>query len=217
MRITASKLPDEPTVSSLSVRRERIVAALRHLMMKRGFAETTISDLATAAGMSVSHLLYYYPSKDAVLEELCEQFVKQSYRIVLQDALESPTKRIRVLAQNLFHGGAIPREHFSILRELNALSAHRPKIRAWLRQFNAWMMAYLIDLFSQTPRRPGMSAHRAAEIAAAVWTGLVTNIDFDDALSDSLARDLFRQTFSSLANISGGRSRAFEKGPARGA
>jgi hypothetical protein len=41
----------------------------------------------------------------------------------------------------------------------------------------------------------------AAEIAAAMWMGRVTNTDYDVRLNDSRARWLFRRTLLSLANL----------------
>ncbi len=185
----------------LVVRREKIVAALRQAMLVNGYAETSLTDLAKRAGMSVSHLLYYYPSKDAVLVELCEQFVKDAYADVAKDKDKPPAERIRILAGNLFVRGAISRTEFSILRELNALSTHRLEIRKWLRLYDEWVIGYLTDLFEQVPRQPGLSAPDAAEIAAGLWMGLVNNCEYDATLSDKRAEQLFGRTVFTLAGL----------------
>jgi AcrR family transcriptional regulator len=185
----------------LAARREKIVAALRQGMLVKGYAETSLTDLAKRAGMSVSHLLYYYPSKDAVLVEFCEHFVKRAYADVAKDKDKAPAERIRILAGNLFVRGAIARSEFSMLRELNALSAHRLEIRKWLRRYDEWIIAYLTDLFERVPRQPGLSASDAAEIAAALWMGLVNNTEYDATLSDSRAERLFSRTVFSLAGL----------------
>lgn len=190
-----------PASKRLTARREKIVAALRQGMLVKGYAETSLTDLAQLAGMSVSHLLYYYPSKDAVLTELCEQFVKRAYADVAKDKDKAPAERIRIIAGNLFVRGAIARSEFSILRELNALSTHRPEIRKWLTRYDEWTVGYLTDLFEKVPRQPGLSAPDAAEIAAALWMGLVNNSEFDASLSDSRAERLFGRTVFSLAGL----------------
>lgn len=191
------------TSPRLAARRERIVAALRQCMLVSGYADTSLTDLARRAGMSVSHLLYYYPSKDAVLEELCEQFVKQAYADVAKDKDKTPAERIRILAGNLFVRGAISRTEFSILRQLGALSAHRLEIRKWLRLYDEWIIGYLTDLFEKVPRQPGLLADDAAEIAAALWMGLVNNSEYDATLSDRRAEQLFSRTVFSLAGLEG--------------
>jgi hypothetical protein len=63
------------------------------------------------------------------------------------------------------------------------------------------MMAYLTDLFEQVPRQPGVSAREAADIAAAIWMGLLTNSQYDSGLDDGRARRLFRRSLFDLANI----------------
>lgn len=192
---------EEYGLQPLSGRRAEIVAALRQCMLQKGYAETSLTDLAKSAGMSVSHFLYYYPGKDAVLVELCEQFVKRAYEDIAEHKARPPRERIEALADNLFVRGAIARSEFSILRELNALATHRPEVRDWLRRFDAWIVRYLSDLFSKAPRQAGLSAADAAEIAAAVWMGLVNNSDFDAKLNDKRAARLFRQTLLSFAGL----------------
>lgn len=63
------------------------------------------------------------------------------------------------------------------------------------------MVGYLTDLFDQVPRQPGLSAPDAAEIAAALWMGLVNNSEYDATLNDSRAERLFSRTVFSLAGI----------------
>ena len=49
-------------------RRWDIVAALYRCMADKGFAASTLNDIANEAKMSSSHLLYYYDGKEAILE-----------------------------------------------------------------------------------------------------------------------------------------------------
>ncbi len=58
-----------------------------------------------------------------------------------------------------------------------------------------------LQLFEKVPRQPGLSAPDAAEIAAALWMGLVNNVEYDATLSDSRAERLFSRTVFSLAGL----------------
>ena len=49
-------------------RRSRILRALHDCVIEKGYAKTTLADVARVAGMSSSHLLYYFRGKDAILE-----------------------------------------------------------------------------------------------------------------------------------------------------
>ena len=49
-------------------RRESILEAFHDCILKKGYAKTTLRDVARTAGMTASHLLYYFAGKDAILE-----------------------------------------------------------------------------------------------------------------------------------------------------
>lgn len=170
-------------------------------MLEKGFAETSITDIATSAGLSVSHLLYYYRSKDMILDELCAQVMDKILLDVTSSRDEPPEERIHVLADNVFVRGAVRESELGILREITALSMHRAEIRAQLSRYSDAMMAYLEDLFAKTPRQPGMSAVDAAEVASALWMGFVNNAGYHEKLDNSRARRLFRRMLLSLANL----------------
>jgi AcrR family transcriptional regulator len=210
----ARKAPAKPRANDPRNRRTAIVAALRRCMMSKGYAETSLTDLAKAAQMSVSHLLYYYPGKEAVLLELADQVNARILVDVASNRDEPPEERIHVLADNVFVRGAFARAELVVVRELVALAMHRPELRKHLGEYNTAMMAYLEDLFAKTPRQPGQSAADAALVAAAVWMGLVNNADFEERLTASTARRLFRRTLLSLANLGAAENPA-PKSPAK--
>ncbi len=56
------------TTEPASTGRERIVAAALRLFERRGFASTSIADVAGEAGMLKGNLAYYFPTKPALLE-----------------------------------------------------------------------------------------------------------------------------------------------------
>src|SRR5580693_6776097 len=78
-------------------RRADIINALRRRMIEKGYAQTSLANIATAAGMSASHLLYYFPSKEAVLEELCEQVLSRLFQTINASRSEPPEERIHLL------------------------------------------------------------------------------------------------------------------------
>ena len=182
-------------------RRAAIIEALKRCMIEKGYAETTLTDLANATDMSVSHLLYYYPSKEAALLDLSDELNARILADVTRHRGEPPEERIHVLVDNLFIRGALTRGELGIVLELVALGTHRPELRARLSGFGAEMTAYLEDLFAATPRHPGLSAKDAAAIVGALWMGLQNNVQFIEDLNESTARRIFRKTLLSLANL----------------
>jgi AcrR family transcriptional regulator len=66
--------------------RERVVVALVHHLGETGLGQTTLRELATAAGVSDRMLLYYFPDKNAVLETVMER-IASDLGATLDDAL----------------------------------------------------------------------------------------------------------------------------------
>ncbi len=151
--------------------------------------------------MSVSHFLYYFPSKEAVLEELCQGLLKNFLIYVDSHRSNSPVERIENLVRLIFSKQTFPRSEFGFMIEILALSRHYPRVSKLFDEYTAGMNDYLIDLFRQVPRTPGVSAEDAATIAAAIWGGLLYNALFDKSLKDERARALFRQMLYRLAGL----------------
>src|SRR5271154_5205955 len=133
----------ENAETRLKDRRSAIVAALRRCMLTKGYAETRLTDLARSAGISVSHFLYYFPGKEAVLEEVCAQVVDQTLNEVTSYRDDPPEERIHILVDHVFIRSAVSRAELGIVLELVALSMHRPAIREKLNHYNREMMEYL--------------------------------------------------------------------------
>ena len=57
-----------------NITKQRILACAAELFAEKGFTETTIRELAEAAGLNGSSLYYHFPSKHAILEQILEDF-----------------------------------------------------------------------------------------------------------------------------------------------
>jgi AcrR family transcriptional regulator len=91
--------------------RRRIRAAARELFGKRGFASTTVADIARAAGVSAATVYVAYESKagivTAMLEEL-EEGVEIGPRLGAMFAEADPRRQLRLFAEahcGLFESG----------------------------------------------------------------------------------------------------------------
>lgn len=88
------------------------------LFAERGFAGTSLKDVADAVGLSRPAIYYYFPSKDALLEELVAGVTVSAARIF--DELEkrtdlTPIERIREAARNLVMWVTDRRLHFKMI------------------------------------------------------------------------------------------------------
>src|SRR5215469_11855303 len=137
-----------------SERRRAIVQALRRLMISKGYAETTLTDIAAESGLSVSHVLYYFKGKEGILEELCRRVVAGYKRDLDAHRHEPPEERIHIFVAYSFAGPNRIQYEYRLGLELLALSLHRPAIRKMLDEVYDATVGYLTDLFSQVPRQP---------------------------------------------------------------
>ncbi len=83
-------------------RRRNILDKAAELFADRGYARSSISELATACNASKSWLYHYYPSKEAILYDIMRLHVTELVKMA-KEALAhegSPRQKFRFLARN---------------------------------------------------------------------------------------------------------------------
>ncbi|MGA2011018.1 MAG: TetR/AcrR family transcriptional regulator [Solirubrobacteraceae bacterium] len=83
------------------LRKPQIVAAAAEVLYDRGLFDTRIGDIARRAGTSSPTILYYFESKDRLLEEAVEYADRSFYERLSegQDRLERPSDKLVHLVQ----------------------------------------------------------------------------------------------------------------------
>ena len=183
-----------------SDRRVVIFRSLWRLMLDKGYAGTSLTDVAKEAGISPSHLVYYFSTKDEILVELFE-VIADAVSTVTAHGDEPPVEQCHLLASYAFFEPILGPSERSIVLEMTGIAVHNPRLRTRHQQFVRQTMGYLTDLFAKTPRAFGLSAEDAAFLALSIWMGLITNSYFYDEFSQSRARALFRQQLLLLAGL----------------
>jgi AcrR family transcriptional regulator len=170
-------------------------------MLAKGYAETSLSDLAEAVGMSVSHVLYYFDSKEAVLEELSRKINTRFLTNIIAPSEDSPEQRIMALVDHVFTGRGRPRQEYRLAAEMAALSVNRPKIRKLVIEFNEQLSDTLVAWFQQIPRPSGISAEDASVRTRAVLAGLTNNAQFNSRLGLGRLHRLFRLALLDILGV----------------
>src|SRR5579875_1769691 len=88
------RLSPRPKVDHL--RRPQIISAAAQVLYERGLFETRIGDIAERAGTSSPTILYYFESKDRLLEEAVEHTDRAFY-----ERLSEGQDRIELAADKL--------------------------------------------------------------------------------------------------------------------
>ena len=84
-------------------KRERLVAAGRELVHRRGVARTTLADIAQAADVPVGNVYYYFKTKDDIIGAVVQSRVDQieSALTALERQHRSPKARLKALVRLL--------------------------------------------------------------------------------------------------------------------
>ncbi|MEX2205890.1 MAG: TetR/AcrR family transcriptional regulator [Myxococcota bacterium] len=180
-------------------RRARIVQALRECMLARGYAGTSLSDIARAAGMTPSHLLYYFKGKDAIVnaywQTLAEDLLTR-LRAIEHEPLE---RRIDLLTEVMLSDETASWPDLGLFLELCGLAVHQKDLYQTKARFDHEFKSWLAQQLDEAPRKLGPYTAMAAESTYALLMGLCTSAYFDERLGYERARAILRLTLRQLA------------------
>ncbi len=184
-----------------SDRRALIARALYHCIGERGYANTSLKDIAERAGMSPSHVGYYFDNKPAILEyyaaSICERNLRE-----LPDPNEPELGRLidRIadfcLGEGQMSGGLL-----KVIQELTGLAVHDERLHEIKAAHTESWRRYLEAVFGRAGLAAGVSAREAAWLAHAMVVGLNTNALFDAELRRKDAHRILRLALRSLAGL----------------
>jgi AcrR family transcriptional regulator len=204
-----ARTEDEPTnlekfLRSGSLdRRSRIIRAVCRLIETKSALSTSLSDIAREAKMTVSHLVYYFRNKEALLDEVFNSF---SASLLSQIALDwsegsSPEERCQLLVDNLFLETIEPRLGSAIIFEMIAYAVHSPVCRLTQQKHSEKFASYLREFFDRTPRIGEFSSEESAAILCSLWIGILVFSFFHRPMTRKSARELFRRVMLHFAGI----------------
>jgi AcrR family transcriptional regulator len=181
-------------------RHRAILWALFQCMRDKGYTSTSLADVAAAARISPSHLLYYFPNKDAVLEALFDLAAKNMLRDVAALPGRTPDQRCDALADYFFGGRVMTRPEQGVMLQFFGLATHNRRLWQIKSDFDRHLKAHLESIFHRDRSRVDPNASDVAEIAHAMLVGLFTSSYFDERLELATAHRLFRETLARLAS-----------------
>jgi len=182
-------------------RRRSILRAFHDCVVEAGFSKTTLADIARAADMAPSHLLYYFRGKDAMLEHYFQDVGTRITERIESFRSEAPERQLELLGELFFAGRTITRSEIGLMHECFGIAVHDDRIKQIKTDFDARTKSYLEDLFRQLPGRSMFRAKDAAEVAFAILFGLRTAVFFDDDLDQDRALQVFNDSIRNLCGV----------------
>jgi AcrR family transcriptional regulator len=198
--ITASSAPGRRDVRSQG-RRRKIFRSLHDCILNKGYVKTTLADVAEGAGMSASHLLYYFNGKEAILEQYFAHVAVRFLERIETFSAEPPEQRIKLLADFWFKGEASTRQEIGFMLECFGAAVNDDALRITKTDFDMRCKAWLADLFCAAPGLVLRNARDSAEIAYSMMIGLRSAVYFDDDISLARAHRLFREVVSKMCGF----------------
>jgi AcrR family transcriptional regulator len=140
-------LPVSPRPTLGHIRRPQILQAAIETMYARGFAETRISDIAERAGTSSATVLYYFESKDVLLEEALGDSDERFYAALKEEmaALDSPSARLVHLIESCT-APAQALDDWTLWIEMGLQARHRPHMRPTYEGLERRLRALIADV-----------------------------------------------------------------------
>jgi TetR/AcrR family transcriptional repressor of uid operon len=176
-------------------RRERILQAAERAFVGNGFHATTMQHVADEAGMSAGNLYRYFPSKEAIVEGLCEL-----------DQAELARAFAELIAGNRHIGEAMrcglrrhvllkPPEKARLLVEIWAEAGRNPRVAALTRAIDAEVRARVEQLIEAAKAggaaSPDLDSRFGARFFVTFVAGLFKRIaiegDFDPEAETPMA------------------------------
>jgi AcrR family transcriptional regulator len=179
-------------------RRRRIFRSLHDCIVENGYSNTTLADIAERAGMSPSHLLYYFQGKERILEEYFADVATWFLKRVAEASAQEPDVRIRALADLWFGEGDAAYADIGFMLECFGEAVHDGEMRRTKSDFDRACKAYLVGLFADDGGPGAIGADDAAEISYALLIGLRNSVYFDQSMSAGDAARCFREAVERL-------------------
>ena len=183
-------------------RRKHILAALHDCIIDKGYPKTTLADIAEAAGMTPSHLLYYFRGKDAILEQYFQNVADRILERIDEFSTHSPDRQIDLLGGLFFAGKGINDSEIGFMLECFGVAVHDRKLHSEKAELDRQFKGYLKEFFETASPEFADRAEDSAELAYALLMGRLTAAYFDERLGLPQAQRLFRSSMLRLADPS---------------
>ena len=184
-------------------RERRILAAARRLFDRKGFAATSMEEVAARAELAVGTLYNYFPSKDQLLFAISRSDTEQLVEIgerILADPPEDPVEAIAALTDVMVQG--ITTGERRLWRELFVAAIASPDtLGARLFALDMRLIAQLTTMLDRLKTRGAIDASVDSSRAAGLFYGICLTWTIAFATRDDLTIETIRAEISESVRI----------------
>ena len=159
------------------LRKPQIVAAAAEVLYERGLFDTRIGDIAERAGTSSPTILYYFESKDRLLEEAVEYADRGFYERLTdgQDRAESPGERlVDLIEQTSLGPGGL--NDYTLWMEIWVRARRDESVRSTYVELDRRQRALIAEIVREGQRDGEFDAAADPDDFAVVLSGLLDGL-----------------------------------------
>ena len=174
-------------------RREAIVAAAARLFWTRGFAATSIADIANDAQVPQGNMFYYFRTKAELALAVADVFVDETQSLITESEAASvdPRERIRFLLQRFAQSNRSRVENgCPISSAVRDFGRSAPEASTRAGQSFELLVSFIARELQKTGPRPSIALARARGMVIEWQGGIALAHAFNDmsVLAESLRR-----------------------------
>ncbi|MGH2856315.1 MAG: TetR family transcriptional regulator C-terminal domain-containing protein [Solirubrobacteraceae bacterium] len=180
-----------PRPTLAHIRRPQIIEAALQTMYERGFSETRIADIAERAGTSPATILYYFESKEKLLEEAMASSDRAFYQRVRDEIAELDGARAKLVAViERCAAPADPLDDWTLWMELWLQVRHREQMReAYERLEHEGLAPLIAEVINEGQATGEFSAEAEVDDVATLLSALLDGLGVQVTLRHSTMRE----------------------------
>jgi AcrR family transcriptional regulator len=182
-------------------RRVRIANAMDNCIRDKGYAATSLTDIAVKAAMSPSHIRYYFDGKAEILEFYLDAMCEEIVREISALARRTPAQWLDDFTAYFFSNPAMTRDSVAVLVEVFATAVHNPKLARIKIKYDDFIRKTFLEFFRWAGCAEGVTPADAAYMAAALDSGMKFNAVFQKDFSREKAAKIFLSEMRRMAGI----------------
>ncbi len=172
-------------------RHRSIFRALYNCIRKKGFTRSSLTDIALEAGMSPSHIRYYFDGKNSILESYLEQTCEQILAQIRAIDVSDPLHWFEDFTEFFVGNPWITPARMSVMVEIFGISVHDAELRQIKARYDQEIRQILERFFEQVGCKRSLGPADAAEITQAIESGLKYTVVFKEEFDHVHAREVF--------------------------
>jgi AcrR family transcriptional regulator len=182
-------------------RRVLIANAMDNCIRDKGYAATSLTDIAVRAAMSPSHIRYYFDGKEQILEFYLEATCEEITREISAIARHTPGQWLDDFTAYFFGNPAMTREAIAVLVEVFAAAVHNPKLARIKAKYDDFIRKTFLEFFRWAGCADGLTPAETAYLAAALESGMKFNAVFQKDFSREKTAKLFLAEMRRMAGL----------------